>query len=186
LAFSRPRSWRASEAAALLTKISGDRRSCCAELDQYYTGTQGLSYLSPEVQRAVRGRLKVAGGQLAPSGRQQPRGTARRRRVPARCGSAADDSLWRIWQANDLDEASQMAIRRVGAWPVVCDRLGRRQDACNAEDHGRVCRADDGGVRAGYDERDRRRRSAGRRTTWPTPRCTLPTRSTATSCRRLR
>jgi hypothetical protein len=91
----------------LLTKLSG-QSALLRSLDQYYTGSQPLSYLSPELQRSVQGRLKsltvnlprlvvnsleerldIDGFRLA---EDQP----------------ADDELWRIWQANDCDEQSQM------------------------------------------------------------------------------
>jgi hypothetical protein len=88
-------------------KLSG-QSTLLRTLDQYYTGSQPLSYLSPELQRSLRGRLKsltvnlprlvvnsleerldIDGFRLA---QDQP----------------ADDELWRIWQANDCDEQSQM------------------------------------------------------------------------------
>ncbi len=92
----------------LLNQLSGDMM-LLQMLDRYYTGNQPLSFLAPEVQRRVQGRLRslvlnwarlvvnsleerldVEGFRLA---QDQP----------------ADDELWRIWQANDLDEGSQMA-----------------------------------------------------------------------------
>lgn len=91
----------------LLTKISGESL-LLRQLDQYYTGQQPLSFLSPDVRRAVQGRLRslvlnwcrlvvnsleerldVDGFRLATD-------------LPA------DERLWQWWQANNLDEASQM------------------------------------------------------------------------------
>jgi len=76
-------------------------------LDSYYEGTQPLSYMAPELQReleesvrqvvinwprlvvdAIEERLDVVGF-----------------RFPGM--AQADEELWRIWQANDLDEQSQ-------------------------------------------------------------------------------
>lgn len=78
-------------------------------LDAYYRGKQPLSFLHPQISAelgsrlrnlsinscrvaigAVEERLDVVGYRL---GKDQP----------------ADDSLWAIWQANDLDEMSQLA-----------------------------------------------------------------------------
>ena len=80
-----------------------------SELDAYYHGAQPLSYLAPEVASAVSGRLRsmviniprlvvdsiedrldVEGFRLSGAG-------------------DADAEMWRIWQANDLDEWSQQA-----------------------------------------------------------------------------
>ncbi|WP_326728976.1 phage portal protein [Streptomyces phaeochromogenes] len=76
-------------------------------LDSYYEGTQPLSYMAPELERelsesvrqvvinwprlvvdAIEERLDVTGF-----------------RFPGE--AQADEELWRIWQANDLDEQSQ-------------------------------------------------------------------------------
>ncbi|MDT7847202.1 phage portal protein [Streptomyces justiciae] len=84
-------------------KVKGDLE----KLDKYYEGEQELSYMAPELQReleenvrqvvinwprlvvdAIEERLDVVGF-----------------RFPGM--AEADEELWRIWQANDLDEQSQ-------------------------------------------------------------------------------
>jgi hypothetical protein len=90
----------------MLTRLSGTS-TLLRELDQYYTGTQPLSFLAPEVAKAVRGRLRslvVNWPRLVVNSLEE------RLDVDGfRTAKQPDDELWRIWQANDLDEASQMA-----------------------------------------------------------------------------
>jgi hypothetical protein len=78
-------------------------------LDQYYTGTQPLSYLAPEIARQMGDRLKslVVNWPRLVVNSLEERLDVDGFRLAA--DQPADDSLWRIWQANDLDEASQMA-----------------------------------------------------------------------------
>lgn len=90
----------------LLARISGDSL-LLQNLDRYYTGSQALSFLAPEVAMAVRGRLRslvVNWPRLVVNSLEE------RLDVDGfRVADAVDADLWRIWQANDLDEQSQMA-----------------------------------------------------------------------------
>jgi hypothetical protein len=90
----------------LLTKISAQSQ-LLRELDRYYVGGQGLSFLSPEIQRAVRGRLRslvVNWPRLVVNSLEERLDVDGFRLAQ---DQAPDGELWRIWQANDLDEASQ-------------------------------------------------------------------------------
>lgn len=79
------------------------------QLDDYYHGSQRLSFLHPEVRDAVNGRLR-------PLVINWPRlivdSIEDRLDVEGfRLGDdkAANVDLWRIWQANEMDEFSQLA-----------------------------------------------------------------------------
>lgn len=77
-------------------------------LDAYFAGAQPLSYLDPRVAEQLQGRLRsliINWPRLIVSSLEE------RLDVEGfRVGKEAppDDSLWEIWQANDLDEWSQM------------------------------------------------------------------------------
>jgi hypothetical protein len=78
-------------------------------LNRYYTGSQAISFLAPEVARAVRGRLRnlvVNWPRLVVNSLEERLDVDGFRIGPSQ---PANDDLWRIWQANDLDESSQMA-----------------------------------------------------------------------------
>jgi hypothetical protein len=92
----------------LLQRISADHIQL-RRLDQYYTGQQPLSFLSPEVSRAVSGRLRslvVNWPRLVVNSLEERLDVDGFRLAS---DQPADKELWRIWQANDLDEGSQMA-----------------------------------------------------------------------------
>lgn len=93
-----------------LAQRMDDSFPALARLDLYYTGNQPLSFLHPEIQANVRGRLQ----NLAINWPRVIVGSIEERLDVEgfRLGSdeAADRELWRIWQANDLDEWSQLAI----------------------------------------------------------------------------
>ncbi|HVV71981.1 MAG TPA: phage portal protein [Verrucomicrobiae bacterium] len=91
----------------LLRRLAA-QQGALRQLDQYYTGTQPLSFLAPELARelgerlrsmvvnwprivvdSLEERLDVEGFRLAVDG-------------------PADKDLWRIWQANNMDEGSQL------------------------------------------------------------------------------
>lgn len=94
--------------AKLLAKLSS-QETVLKVVDQYYSGTQALSFLAPEVRQAI-------GDRLSPLVINWPRtivdAVQRRAYVEGfrlGQGGTADDELWRMWQANDLDEWSQLA-----------------------------------------------------------------------------
>lgn len=78
------------------------------QLNRYYEGTQPLTYMHPEVLREVQDRIKpvvINWPQLVVDTVEE-RLDVEGFRLPDQ--TAADDDLWRVWQANDLDEQSQM------------------------------------------------------------------------------
>lgn len=78
------------------------------QLDRYYEGTQGLTYMHPEIFREVQDRIRpviVAWPQLVVDTVEE-RLDVEGFRLPDE--DAADDDLWRVWQSNDLDETSQL------------------------------------------------------------------------------
>ena len=79
-------------------------------VDRYYTGDQPLTFFAPEVAAQV-------GNRLAPLVINWPEvivdSVARRLRVVGFAvggGQQADAELWRVWQANDMDEESALGI----------------------------------------------------------------------------
>lgn len=80
-----------------------------AHLDLYYSGQQPLQFLAPEVCQQVGNRLTslVINWPRVVVDSVQRRTYVEGFRVGS--GGEADDELWRIWQANDLDEWSQLA-----------------------------------------------------------------------------
>lgn len=99
------------EAAATIKRLSqklNDQRLELERADQYYAGTQPLSFLAPEVRRQVGNRLQSLNVNW---GRKIVDSVAQRTYVEGfgLGDGQADAELWRLWQANNLDEWSQMA-----------------------------------------------------------------------------
>lgn len=85
--------------------------SCKGELetmDRYYEGTQPLSYMAPELQRELEDSVRqvVINWPRLVVDSVEERLDVTGFRFPGE--AEADEELWRIWQANDLDEQSQM------------------------------------------------------------------------------
>ncbi|TDE02845.1 phage portal protein [Jiangella asiatica] len=77
-------------------------------LDHYYEGTQPLAYMHPEIQREVGDRIKplvLFWPQLVVDAVEE-RLDVEGFRLPDE--DTADDDLWRVWQANDMDEQTQL------------------------------------------------------------------------------
>lgn len=79
------------------------------ELDHYYEGTQPLSYLDPELLRELDSRIRqvvINWPRLVVDALEERLDVEGFRES----GTAeASEDLWDIWQANDLDEESQLA-----------------------------------------------------------------------------
>ena len=85
--------------------------NCKGELermDRYYEGTQPLSYMAPELQRELQDSVRqvVINWPRLVVDSIEERLDVVGFRFPGQ--AQADQELWRIWQANDLDEQSQM------------------------------------------------------------------------------
>jgi hypothetical protein len=80
-----------------------------ARLDAYYAGQQPLAFLAPEVAEQVGGRLAtlVINWPRVIADSVTRRSLVEGFRVGS--GGGTDDELWRIWQANDLDEWAPLA-----------------------------------------------------------------------------
>ncbi|WP_326565087.1 phage portal protein [Amycolatopsis rhabdoformis] len=79
------------------------------DLNRYYEGTQPLSYMHPEIFAEVGDRIKpviIAWPQLVVDAIEE-RLDVEGFRQPDEDGD--DTDLWRVWQANDMDEQSQLA-----------------------------------------------------------------------------
>ncbi|MEU2780538.1 phage portal protein [Streptomyces sp. NPDC007110] len=76
-------------------------------LDSYYEGTQPLSYMAPELQRELEETVRqvVINWPRLVVDAIEERLDVEGFRFPGH--AEADEELWRIWQANDLDEQSQ-------------------------------------------------------------------------------
>lgn len=78
------------------------------EYDAYYDGRQPLTYMQPELMRELEDRIQpvvIGWPQLVPDAvdeRLDPTGF----QLPD--SDTGDEDLWRVWQANSLDEESQM------------------------------------------------------------------------------
>ena len=94
---------------SFLTYVMEQRRPTNYRMDAYYDNRQPLAYLSDEVKASIQGRLlplNISWGSLCldsiserldVSGFKTPDGKP-------------DESLWTMWQDNDLDEANQLVI----------------------------------------------------------------------------
>lgn len=86
-------------------------------LDAYYSGQQPIAFIHPDVLEQVQGRLQnlVINWARVIVGSIEERLDIEGFRLgiddepPGSEAPDADDDLWRIWQANDLDEWSQLA-----------------------------------------------------------------------------
>ncbi|PSK96689.1 SPP1 Gp6-like portal protein [Haloactinopolyspora alba] len=78
------------------------------QLDRYYDGTQPLTYMHPEVMREVGERIKqvVIGWPQLIVDAIEERLDVEGFRLPDE--DEGDDELWRVWQANDMDEQTQI------------------------------------------------------------------------------
>lgn len=76
-------------------------------LNSYYEGTQPLSYMAPELERELQDQVRqvVVNWPRLVVDSIEERLDVEGFRFPGQ--AEADDELWRIWQANDLDEQSQ-------------------------------------------------------------------------------
>lgn len=90
---------------ALLTRLTTEQ-STVSTLDRYYSGQQPLAFLHPQVRRATAGRLTslVLNWPRIIVGAVEERLDVEGFRLAGE--DAAIPDLWRIWQANDLDEWS--------------------------------------------------------------------------------
>jgi hypothetical protein len=90
----------------MLARVSADSQLLKA-MDRYYTGTQPLSFLAPEVAQAVRGRLRslIINWPRLIVNSVEERLDVDGFRVAS---NRPDEESWNIWQANDMDEQSQM------------------------------------------------------------------------------
>lgn len=97
------------ETLALLAKKLDESQHRLDRLDRYYDGRQGLQYGTERFRAAFDGRLSALSSNYM---RLVVDSVAERLSVAGfRLAGAeeADENLWRIWQMNDLDEASQLA-----------------------------------------------------------------------------
>lgn len=91
----------------LITEHDKDKRAL-ADLDAYYEGTQLLSYMAPELVAEMDDRIRqvVINWPRLVVDSVEERLDVEGFRFPGK--PKADPGLWEIWQANDLDEESQL------------------------------------------------------------------------------
>lgn len=78
-------------------------------MDSYYEGTQPLSYLAPEIQAELSDRMRqliINWPQLVVDALDERLDVEGFRYADS---ETAEEGLWQVWQANDLDEGSQQA-----------------------------------------------------------------------------
>lgn len=86
-----------------------ESQSRLSQLDAYFDGRQPAAFLSPKSREALGSRLRVLGVNFP---RLLVTSIAERMKVTGFRGigeDKADDELWRIWQANDLDSQAHLA-----------------------------------------------------------------------------
>lgn len=86
-----------------------ESQSPLARLDAYFEGSQPAAFLSPASREALGNRLRVLGINFP---RLLVNSVAERLKVTGFSAvgeDSADEELWRIWQANDLDSQSHLA-----------------------------------------------------------------------------
>ncbi|MFF2522243.1 phage portal protein [Streptomyces liangshanensis] len=90
-----------------LVKCHDDELPKLQRLDSYYEGTQPLSYMAPELQAELEETVRqvVINWPRLVVDSVEERLDVEGFRFPGE--PAADAELWRIWQANDMDEQSQ-------------------------------------------------------------------------------
>lgn len=91
-----------------LTRKLMAQRPAMATAGDYYAGTQRLQFLDPEIARSLQDRVRTLRVNFA---RLVVDVLAQRCTVTgfaSRSGGVADEALWALWQANNLDEASAM------------------------------------------------------------------------------
>jgi hypothetical protein len=95
-------------------------------LNSYYEGSQPLSYMAPELQVELQETVRqvVINWPRLIVDSIEERLDVEGFRFPG--VADADDELWRIWQANDMDEQSQMGHLDALAMPLV-HRGGRER-----------------------------------------------------------
>lgn len=91
-----------------LTEQLTTEQSLTAALDRYYSGTQPLAFLHPQVQRSTAGRLTnvVVNWPRVIVGAVEERLDVEGFRIAGE--EAPISELWRIWQANRLDRQSAL------------------------------------------------------------------------------
>lgn len=79
------------------------------ELNSYYEGTQQLAYMHPEVMKEVGDNIKpvIIGWPQLVVDAVEERLDVEGFRLPDE--ENEDEGLWKVWQANDMDEQSQLA-----------------------------------------------------------------------------
>ena len=82
-------------------------RAACGKLDAYYEGEQRLDQLGLAVPPDLRRFVTIINWPRMGVDAVEERLDVEGFRLPGQ--ESADEALWRIWQANDLDEESQLA-----------------------------------------------------------------------------
>jgi hypothetical protein len=92
---------------ALLRKLDGENVEY-DRVDRYYTGDQPLSFMAPEVVAQVGSRLAPLVINWPETIVDSVNRRVREEGFRLGQGGEADDELWRIWTANELDEESSL------------------------------------------------------------------------------
>ncbi|MGV8883454.1 MAG: phage portal protein [Rhodoglobus sp.] len=93
----------------ILTAQLDESQAELSRLDKYFEGRQPAAFLSPKSQEALANKLRVLGVNFP---KLLVNSVAERMQVTgfrAIGEDTADDALWRIWQANDLEAQAHLA-----------------------------------------------------------------------------
>jgi hypothetical protein len=92
-----------------LTRKLALQRVAANTAGSYYAGTQALQFLDPEIARMTAGRLKTLNVNFARLAIDSLESRIQVSAFATTPGGAADPELWKIWQASNMDEQSQLA-----------------------------------------------------------------------------
>lgn len=92
----------------LTTKLMR-QKVASTKADAYYSGTQGLQFLDPDVARMMNGRLATLNINFARLAVDTLESRIQVAGFASTPGGAPDAVLWELWQASNMDEQSQQA-----------------------------------------------------------------------------
>jgi len=85
------------------------QRSAATKANAYYSGTQSLQFLDPEIARMMNGRLATLNINFARLAVDTLESRIQVSGFATTPGGASDAALWELWQASNMDEQSQQA-----------------------------------------------------------------------------
>lgn len=85
------------------------QKAAATKANAYYSGTQALQFLDPEIARMMNGRLATLNVNFARLAVDTLESRIQVAGFATTPGGASDAGLWELWQASNMDEQSQQA-----------------------------------------------------------------------------